>query len=158
MTSLHQLCLDHNISLACAESMSGGAFSASITSQENASHYFLGGIVSYSNQSKIDLLDVSPQLIQSYSVYSHECVTAMALGVRKVFKADLCVAISGEAGSYANPPQHSHVVYSCILFHDKIETFKDSMDGNRNDIIKKSVEMLHQRCISVIERGTYGKE
>lgn len=158
MTSLHQLCLDHNVSLACAESMSGGAFSASITAMENASHYFRGGIVSYSTQSKIDLLDVSPQLIESYGVYSHECVKAMTLGVRKAFNADLCVAISGEAGSQHNSLDQLHVVYSCILFHDKIETFKDSMDGNRNDIIKKSVEMLHQRCISLIERGTYGKE
>lgn len=158
MTSLHQLCLNHNLSLACAESMSGGAFSASITSLDNASHYFLGGIISYSTQSKIDLLHVSSQLIETYGVYSHECVKAMALGVRRAFNADICVAISGEAGSQHNPTDHPHIVYSCILFRDKIETFKDSMDGNRNDIIKKSVEMLHQRCISLIERGTYGKE
>lgn len=158
MTSLHHLCLEHHLSLACAESMSGGAFSASITALDHASHYFLGGIVSYSIQSKIDLLNVPAQLIETYGVYSHECVKAMALGVKKAFNADICVAISGEAGSQHNPLDQPLIVYSCIIFRDRIETFKDSMDGNRNDIIKKSVEMLHQRCISLIERGTYGKE
>jgi len=49
-------------------------------------------------------------------------------------------------------------VYSCIIFNDKMETFKDSLSGSRNDIIEKGVELLHQRCISIIERGHHGKD
>ena len=69
MKSLHELCIKHQITLACAESVSGGAFSSSLTQTANASSYFLGGIVSYSTQSKIDLLDVSKDIIEKHTVY-----------------------------------------------------------------------------------------
>ncbi len=158
MKSLHDLCIKHQITLACAESMSGGAFSSSITQLANASCYFLGGIVSYSTQSKINILDVPKELIDTHTVYSHECVQAMALGVKKKFNSQLSVAISGEAGHHLIDDHQEHYVYSCIIFNDRIELFKDSWTGLRNDIIRKSVDLLHQRCISIIERGYNGKE
>lgn len=158
MTSLHDLCIKHQITLACAESMTGGAFSASITQTANASRYFLGGIVTYSTQSKMDLLDIPIELIETYSVYSHECVKAMAIGVQQKFKSQLSVAISGEAGHHLIDDHQVRPVYSCIIFNDKIELFKDSCSGLRNDIIRECVELLHQRCISIIERGYNGKE
>jgi nicotinamide-nucleotide amidase len=158
MTSLHDLCIKHQITLACAESVSGGAFSASITQTANASCYFLGGIVTYSTQSKMDLLDVSKEIIETHSVYSFECVEAMALGVKKKFGSQLSIAISGEAGHHLIDDHQERIVYSCIIFNDRIELFKDSLSGLRNDIIRKCVELLHQRCISIIERGYNGKE
>lgn len=158
MSTLHQLCLEQQITLACAESMSGGAFSASITQNSNASKYFLGGIVSYSNQSKIDLLHVSEDIIEKFGVYSPECVIAMAQGIHSIFKSELSVSISGQAGNDENPSDSLLEIYSCILFRDKIETFKDKLSGKRIDIINESVEMLHQRCISIIERGYHGSK
>jgi nicotinamide-nucleotide amidase len=157
MSTLHQLCLEHNITLACGESMSGGAFSASITRNPQASNYFLGGVVSYSIQSKIDLLHVSKEIIDNYGVYSFECVTSMAKGVQEVFKSELSVAISGQAGNQ-HPTNSLLEIYSCIIFRDKIETFKDNLSGTRIDIINESVDLLHKRCISIIERGYHGSE
>lgn len=158
MKSLHELCIKHQITLACAESVSGGAFSSSLTQTANASSYFLGGIVSYSTQSKIDLLDVSKDIIEKHTVYSLECVEAMALGVQKKFGSQLSIAISGEAGHHLIDDHQKRLVYSCIMFNDRIELFKDSLSGLRNDIIRKCVDLLHQRCISIIERGYNGKE
>jgi nicotinamide-nucleotide amidase len=158
MKTLHQLCLEHQITLACGESMSGGAFSASITRNSKASTYFLGGVITYSTQSKIDLLKVSEEVIEKYSVYSKECVEAMAQGVQSLFKSDLSVAISGQAGNEENSKDSLLEIYSCIIFRDKIETFKDKLSGKRIDIINDSVDLLHQRCISIIERGYHGSK
>ncbi|MBS3991930.1 MAG: nicotinamide-nucleotide amidohydrolase family protein [Erysipelothrix sp.] len=158
MTTLHDLCIKHQITLACAESMTGGAFSASITQIANASRYFLGGIVTYSTQSKIDLLNIPKELIEEHSVYSLECAEAMALGVKQKFNSQLSIAISGEAGHHLIDDYQDRLIYSCIVFNDRIELFKDSCSGLRNVIIRESVELLHQRCISIIERGYNGKE
>jgi nicotinamide-nucleotide amidase len=158
MSTLHQLCLEHQLTLACAESMSGGAFSASITRNPQASLYFLGGVVTYSIQSKIELLHVSQDVISKYGVYSPECVIAMAQGVQSLFKSELTVAISGQAGNHDNPSDSLLEIYSCIIFRDKIETFKDKLSGKRIDIINESVDLLHQRCISIIERGYHGSK
>lgn len=158
MNSLHELCLNHQITLACAESVTGGALCASMTQIASASSYFLGGIVAYSTQSKIDLLDVSKEVIETHSAYSLECVEAMAGGVKKKFNANLCLAISGEAGHHLIHDHQERIVYSCIMLNDRIELFKDSLVGLRNDIIRECVELLHHRCISIIERGYNGKE
>ncbi|MBS3971700.1 MAG: CinA family protein [Erysipelotrichia bacterium] len=158
MSTLHQLCIEHQLTLACAESMSGGAFSASITRNTDASKYFLGGVVSYSNQSKINLLHVPPEIIETYGVYSTECVESMARGIYDLFHSDISVAISGQAGHHHNPQNSLLEIYSCIIFHDKIETFKDKLNGSRIDIINESVDLLHKRCISIIERGYHGSK
>jgi len=158
MNSLHDLCLNHHITLACAESVTGGALCASMTQIANASGYFLGGVVAYTSKSKIDLLEVSKEIIETHSAYSLECVEAMAIGVQKKFNANLCLAISGEAGHHLINDHQERFVYSCIILNDRIELYKDSLYGLRNDIIREGVELLHHRCISIIERGYNGKE
>lgn len=157
-TTLHELCLKHKLTLCCAESMSGGAFSASITRNSMASRYFLGGVVSYSTLSKIEILKVPSKIIDTYGVYSTQCVVAMAQGVKALFNADIAVSISGEAQKSDSSSDSLLEIYSCIIFRDKIETFKDSLSGTRIDIIQGMVDVLHERCISLIERGYYGQE
>ncbi len=90
--------LDKNKKLAVAESCSGGYLAHTITRVPGASGWFNGGVVAYSNQSKVDLLDVSLDLIEQEGAVSEAVVKDMAEHVRIKFNADIGLAISGIAG------------------------------------------------------------
>jgi len=99
--------------LALAESCTGGLLAARLTERSGASDYLMGGVVSYSNASKAELLGVDPELIERAGAVSPEVAEAMADGALARFGADTAVAVTGVAGpgggSDAKP-----VGYVCI--------------------------------------------
>ncbi len=93
-----QLLKDNDRTLSVAESCTGGQLGMVVTSVAGSSDYFLGGVVSYSNESKINHLDVSPEIIEEHGAVSDECAVAMAVGCRKRFESDYALSITGIAG------------------------------------------------------------
>ena len=85
-------------SLACAESLTGGGVAARITSVPGASDYFVGSIVAYNAEAKRDLLGVSRETLEGPGVVSAACALEMAEGARRVFGADIGLALTGAAG------------------------------------------------------------
>lgn len=86
------------LTLATAESCTGGLVSDRITNIPGSSDYFVGGIVAYSNQAKMDLLGVSRETLDAHGAVSQATVLEMARGARRVLKANLAVSVSGIAG------------------------------------------------------------
>lgn len=84
--------------LALAESCTGGLVSARLTSVPGASAVFLGGVVSYANAIKRDILDVPAATLEAAGAVSTETALAMAQGVRRIMHANLAAAITGIAG------------------------------------------------------------
>ena len=84
--------------IAVAESCSGGLLAARLTERPGSSEYVAGGVVSYSNESKSELLGVDPGLIESFGAVSPQVADAMADGALARFGADTAVAITGVAG------------------------------------------------------------
>ncbi|HIG36520.1 MAG TPA: CinA family protein [Oceanospirillaceae bacterium] len=84
--------------MATAESCTGGGIGAEITAVAGSSGWFSGGIISYSNSAKINLLKVSSGLLEAHGAVSEAVVEAMALGGCRALNADVCVAVSGVAG------------------------------------------------------------
>ena len=89
---------EHNLTLATAESCTGGLLSKRLTDIPGASKVYLGGVVAYSEQSKTELLGVDAELIKEHGVVSREVAIAMADGARQNLGADLAIAITGIAG------------------------------------------------------------
>jgi nicotinamide-nucleotide amidase len=85
-------------SLSTAESCTGGNIAHLITSVSGSSDYFIGSVIAYSNQIKIEVLGVNDELIRSHGAVSREVVMAMADGLRKLFHSDFTIATSGIAG------------------------------------------------------------
>jgi nicotinamide-nucleotide amidase len=84
--------------IGLAESCSGGLLAARLTERPGSSEYVAGGVVSYSNEAKTELLGVDPALIGSYGAVSPQVASAMADGALARFSADVAVSITGVAG------------------------------------------------------------
>lgn len=86
------------LTLAAAESCTGGLVASRITDVAGSSAYFFGGVVSYSNDAKSNLLGVSQETLTACGAVSRETVVEMARGARRIFGADIAVSVSGIAG------------------------------------------------------------
>tara|TARA_B100001559_G_C16107264_1_gene442207 strand:+ start:49 stop:516 length:468 start_codon:yes stop_codon:yes gene_type:complete len=86
------------LKLAIAESCTGGMLSSSITSVSGSSKVFTVGLVTYSNQSKINVLKVPSKIIKKYGAVSFQCCLSMLNSLNKITKAKMCVSITGVAG------------------------------------------------------------
>ena len=86
------------LTLATAESCTGGKIAALLTEVPGASQYFKGSVVSYASQAKIDILNISEAIVEKYSVVSAEITEAMALSVQQMMKTDYAIATTGNAG------------------------------------------------------------
>jgi nicotinamide-nucleotide amidase len=89
---------ERRLLLACAESLTGGELAARITAIPTASSYFAGGAVTYSPDSKKDVLGVSEETIAIHGTVSEACALEMARGARRAFGADVAVSTTGVAG------------------------------------------------------------
>jgi len=90
------------LTVAVAESSTGGLVGSLITDQPGSSEYFLGGLLTYSNEAKRDELGVAQELLDKAGAVSREVGEAMARGVRARFGASLAVAVTGIAGPEAD--------------------------------------------------------
>ncbi len=90
--------IEKRMTLATAESCTGGGLAQKITALPGASAYFKGSVVSYATETKIKVLNVPQQMIDTYSVVSEEVAMAMAQNVRNLMETDFAVATTGNAG------------------------------------------------------------
>lgn len=93
------------LTLATAESCTGGLIADRITNIPGSSDYFVGGIVAYANTVKIRSLGASGETIERYGAVSRETVLEMAQGARAVLQADIAVSVSGIAGPGGGQPE-----------------------------------------------------
>jgi nicotinamide-nucleotide amidase len=126
---------DRKLSLAVAESCSGGLISHRITNVPGSSEYFMGGVVTYSNRSKIDLLKVPETIIEQYGAVSAETAAAMALGVQQMFQTSLGLAVTGIAGpGGATPGKPVGTVYLGLAGPSGVQTRHCLFHGSRGQI------------------------
>jgi PncC family amidohydrolase len=129
------------LTIAAAESCSGGEVAHRITSVAGSSGYFLGSIVSYSNEAKMGLLGVAPEIIETRGAVSAECARAMAEGARRAFGADVTVAttgIAGPGGATARKPVG--LVYTAIADANGVQAQEHHFSGDRTAVVDAAAE------------------
>jgi PncC family amidohydrolase len=102
--TLHRLFSERGWSLATAESCTGGLLGNLITDRPGSSDFFRGGVIAYSNRSKIRLLGVNEKTLAGKGAVSPETARAMARGVKKLFRSSVGAAITGIAGPGGGSP------------------------------------------------------
>jgi PncC family amidohydrolase len=130
--------------ISTAESCTGGLISSLFTSIPGSSDYFLGGIIAYSNEIKRSLLSVSPQTLERFGAVSSETVKEMAAGVKKLFKSDVGISISGIAGPGGGTSEKPvGTVAMGVDIPRKIITNIEHLKGERNEIREQAgIEVL----------------
>jgi PncC family amidohydrolase len=141
------------ITVATAESLTGGNVSARITAISGSSSYFLGGIVAYSNAAKASLLGVAEETLATRGAVSAECAREMAEGARRAFGADLAVATTGIAGpSGATERKPVGLVYIALAGPDGVTTEEFRFPGGRAVVTDASTEAALLMLLRGLER------
>ena len=144
--------LSRNLSLAIAESCTGGEIASRLTKIPGASGYFKGGLVVYQTNTKSNILDISETLIEKHSVVSKAVAELMALNVRKKFNSSIGISTTGNAGpSKGDSDAEVGTVWIAIATNERVYSEKFLFGKHRNRIIGKAVnkalELLFKQLI-----------
>lgn len=125
--------------VAVAESLTGGLLSSKLTSQPGSSDFFIGGIVCYHNRIKVMELGVPASAIAQGSPVSKEVAVAMAEGIKKRYRTDIGLSVTGIAGPTSTvPPKPIGLTY-IGLASDQGTVFKElHLTGGRGEIREKA--------------------
>jgi nicotinamide-nucleotide amidase len=130
--------------IATAESCTAGMVAARLTDRAGSSAYVAGGVVSYSNQAKMDLLGVAAQLLDTHGAVSEPVAEAMAAGALQRFGADTAVAITGIAGPGGGSAEKpvGTVCFSVKLGNGYTDTRTLRLPGDRSDVRERSTTVV----------------
>ena len=128
------------MTLATAESITGGGLGAAITSVPGASGVFLGGLITYSDQSKTKFLDIAKRILTKHTAVSEEVAIAMAQSARKQFGTDYAIATTGVAGPGKAYGQKVGTVWVAIDSKKGPVTLCLALSGTREDIRHATIQ------------------
>jgi nicotinamide-nucleotide amidase len=143
----------NNLTVSFAESCTGGMISARILNVSGSSQVFDRGVVTYSNESKVELLGVNSETIKQYGAVSHETAKEMAEGIRKNAKTDIGVSVTGIAGPNGGTAEKPvGLVYIGVAGEKGVESFEYRFNGNRDrvrtmstmsalDLLRRNIEL-----------------
>ena len=150
---INDLFWKEKLTLATAESCTGGSISVAITSVPGSSQFFKGGIVAYSNEVKESILGVSKETLMNYGAVSEQTVIEMAQGAMRIMNCDCAVATSGIAGpTGGSNDKPIGMVWIAVICKDEIKTVKINGDNGREINITtatdRALELLFEMCQS----------
>ena len=149
---LSELLISKNMSIAVAESCTGGSISSSLTSIPGASTYFNCGFITYSNQSKVNMLGVDPKTIELFGAVSEKVAYEMAMGAGQNSQSDLAISVTGIAGPSGGTPKKP-VGTVCFGFYidGNVETTTQFFSGVRSEIVSESIAFALTKLTLKIE-------
>ncbi|NNG11192.1 MAG: nicotinamide-nucleotide amidohydrolase family protein, partial [Arenibacter sp.] len=138
--------------LGTAESCTGGRIAQQITKMPGASAYFKGSVVSYATQTKIEVLHVSPETIDKFSVVSAEVAVEMATNLKNLLKTDFAIATTGNAGpTKGDSDAEVGTVFIALVSPNATVVERFLMGSQRERIVQKAVnkafEMLQKEIL-----------
>lgn len=145
------LCLTHNMKLAVVESVTGGAFASMITQYPYASKIFELGMITYSDNSKVETLGVDAGLLATYGAISKEVAEAMAIAILDKAKANISIAFTGNAGPSAQQAKPVGLAFTAIASKDAVVVYEDYLSGTRKQIQKQLCINAQARLLQFIQ-------
>jgi len=138
-STLFDTLMESSKTLSFAESCTGGMLSNTLVSVPGASNVFKGSVVTYSNDSKVKLLEVKKETIEKFGAVSQETVKEMAYGLKKIMESDICVSVSGIAGPGSGSEQKPvGTVWFGFLTNKDFIAIKEVFSGDREEIRKRA--------------------
>lgn len=139
--------------LAVAESCTGGRISSRIVSVAGSSDYYCGGVCSYSNEMKMNILGVKENTLKKYGAVSEQTASEMAVGIRKITDADYAISTTGIAGPDGGT-EDKPVGLVWIGFADRERSYSQKfLFGNNREI---NIQRSSQRALDILRRELLG--
>lgn len=150
MKELARLIEKHELTLAVAESLTGGLFQEKVTAIPGASRWFKGGIVSYTNDVKQNVLHVKEETLVKEGAVSAACAREMAANVKSLFGADIGISFTGVAGPDPSEGKEPGTVFCGLAIgDDETKSFQLQFTGNREAIRRRAVH--HGAWFALVE-------
>lgn len=158
MNRYHQLIkflIRHRLTLATAESCTGGLIAKLITDVPGSSEVFIGGVVSYSNAMKMKWLGVRPETLEQFGAVSEQTVEEMVAGIKKQTGADLAIAVSGIAGpSGGTPEKPVGTVFIGIAVREQHILRQYLFQGSRSQIRRQTATQAAELLLQQFSQST----
>jgi PncC family amidohydrolase len=140
-----------------AESCTGGLIGSLLTDVSGSSDYYLGGVISYSNEVKQGVLGVREETLTTLGAVSHETALQMAQGARRLLDADYALAVTGIAGPTGGTPEKPvGLVYIALVGPDVERCERHVWDGDRLDNKVRSAQRALQMLVEHLRAGETG--
>ena len=144
--------LDRSLTLATAESCTGGLIGYVLTEVAGSSEYYRGGVISYSNEAKIQQLGVPARTIEQHGAVSAQTAVAMAEGARRRFGADYGISVTGVAGPGGGSDEKPvGLVYVAVADSAGDEVRRHQRHGERHDNRLESARVCLELLLERIE-------
>ena len=155
-TVVGKLLTKNNKTVSTAESCTGGKIASLLASVEGASKYFKGSVVSYATEAKVNVLGVSQELIDQFSVVSAEVAAAMALNVKDILKTDYAISTTGNAGPLKGDSNAEiGTVFIALATPEGVITEEFNFGQPREKVIDratiKSLEILQKEILKIVQ-------
>ena len=145
---LHKQLIKKKITISVAESCTGGLLSSKLTKLSGSSNYFKIGLITYSNNAKINILKVKKNIIDNYGAVSQECCKSMVENLSKLSKSKINLSITGVAGPKGGTKNKPvGLVFIGIKKGNKIFIIKNLFGKNKRSIIQKNTV---KKCINFL--------
>jgi nicotinamide-nucleotide amidase len=146
------LMTEQKLTVAVAESCTGGALCQVLTDIPGSSAWFDRGFITYSNQAKVDMLGVSPALLEQYGAVSFEAARAMVEGVHDHSQAELAIAITGIAGPEGGTAEKpvGTVFFGIGQKDQAVKIDKRRFKGERGEVRARSVEFVLKALLKTL--------
>ncbi len=144
-----QLLTEQGLTIAVAESCTGGLIAHRLTNVSGSSAYFIGGVVAYANEVKTQVLGVSGETLAAHGAISEETVREMARGARRLFGTDVALSATGIAGPTGGTPEKPvGLVYVALAAQDfercEQHLWRGDRLENKQQTAEAALEMLRQ--------------
>lgn len=144
--------IEHKLTLASAESITGGLFGANITQYPSASRFYLGGFIVYNDEVKHQLLGISREALKEYKAISKEIALSLANHTLERLKSDVALAIVGNAGPDTQDDQPLGRIYMALVSKDEAHVYQDDLKGERSAIQMQCVALANQRLNEYLDK------
>ena len=151
-----RILVERGLTLATAESLTGGGVGALVTSVPGSSAVYVGGVVAYASRLKVELLGVPDEVVDRFGVVSARCARQMADGVRAFLGADVGVSTTGVAGPDPQEGKPAGLVYVAVADERGQEVRELHLDGDRSAVRRATAEAALELVRDRMEESTGG--
>lgn len=149
-----EMLLANRLTISAAESLTAGLFQSELAEIPGVSGTLVGGVVTYTEQAKIDQLSIKRELLNQYGVVSEQCAAAMAQAVRKKFGTTIGVGLTGAAGPLAHGDQPVGTVWVALAIEGDVVTHQLHLGGQRNTNRLRTVKFTFSFLMrQLLQRG-----